>query len=65
MKNAIEQKYDHGTKFTVTVTVGEKVVPDVPFVNKGKQGSQMNKEFWTVSPLHARRRTVSRGSACK
>jgi hypothetical protein len=51
MESAIGQQFDSGTKFTVTVTVGGKVVRRVPFVNKGDQGSQMSQSFWTVSPL--------------
>ncbi len=51
MESAIGQQFDTGTKFTVTVTVGEKVAPRVPFVKKGDQGSQMSQSFWTVSPL--------------
>ena len=63
---AIALNYNIGAEFTVTVTAGgEAAVDDVPFVNKGTQGFQMSQSFWTVSPLHARRRTVSRGSACK
>ncbi len=34
-ETAIGQQYERGTQFTVTVSVGENVVPDVPFVNKG------------------------------
>ena len=51
MESAIGQQFDRGTKFTVTVTVGEEVAPRVPFVNKGVQGFQLSQSFWTVSPL--------------
>ena len=34
MESAIGQQFDRGTKFNVTVTVGEKVAPRVPFVKK-------------------------------
>ena len=51
MESAIGQQFDRGTKFTVTVTVGEKVAPRVPFVKKGVEGFRMSQSFWTVSPL--------------
>ena len=46
---ALGQHYEIGATFTVTVTANGKVVPHVPFVNKGDQGSQMQMRFWKVS----------------
>ena len=59
------QNYNIGAKFTVTVDADGKIVREVPFVNKEGRGFQMNSDFWKVSPLYTRRRTVGRGSACK
>jgi hypothetical protein len=47
---AMAQNFEVDTKFTVTVTANGKIVPSVPFVNKGKQGSQMSERFRKVSP---------------
>ena len=47
---ALGQNFDVDTKFTATVTANGKVVQCVPFVNKGKQGSQMSEGFRKVSP---------------
>ena len=62
---ALGKNFEVDTKFTVTVTANGKVVPRVPFVNKGDQGSQMSERFRKVSPPEAFRRTVRHGSACK
>ena len=47
---AMGKNFEVDTKFTVTVTANGKVVPRVPFVNKGVQGSQMSERFRKVSP---------------
>ena len=47
---AMGRNFEVDTKFTVTVTANGKVVPRVPFVNKGEQGSQISERYWKVSP---------------